>query len=478
MARAKSSAKAKARPEVAAVVPEVVSLTEGMRTRKVPIGKLIPYAQNARTHSKKQIGQLVDSLKTFGWMTPVIIDADNGIIAGHGRVLAAKKLGLTHVPCVERAHLTEAQRRGYILADNKLAEQAGWDSKLLTLELGDLAEMGQDLKVIGFKPSEIRKWAPDAPVAQEDDDTEPEPAPTPEPPLAPVSRPGDLWLLGSHRVLCGDATRKADVTRLLDGGLPPIVMVTDPPYGVEYDADWRNKAKEHLDSIGHARAVGKVENDDRADWREAWELFPGDVAYVWHSALHASIVDASLAAAEFHVRAQIIWAKQSLVVSRGHYHWKHEPCWYAVRKGGTAHWQGDCKQATVWDIQNGGAFGRKSEDDTKTVHSTQKPVACMLRPIRNHTVEGEAVYDPFLGSGTTVIAAHQAERVAYGLELNPAYVDVIVERWQNLAGASAVLDGDGRTFAEVAAERRSAEPPADGAADPDAAEAAGETEAA
>ncbi len=453
MAKAASKSKAKT---PAATVPEVVVATESMRTRKVPIGKLVPYARNARTHSKQQIGKLIDSLNTFGWMVPVLIDGENGIIAGHGRVLAAEKMGLKTVPCVERSHLTDAQKRAYILADNQLAQLSGWDEKLVALELSDIHKLGVDLKLIGFQPAKLRKWAPEATNTDDDDVTEK--TPPAEPPADPVSRPGDLWLLGPHRLVCGDATRKADVGRLFDGGAAPVIMVTDPPYGVEYDADWRNKAKRGLGDPLGARATGKVENDDRADWGAAWGLFPGDVAYVWHSDLHRITVESSLIGAGFEARTNIIWRKPAPVISRGHYHWQHEPCLYVVRKGETAHWRGDRKQTTVWDIDNGAAFGGGGKDDAKTIHSTQKPVACMLKPIRNHVDEGEAVYDPFCGSGTTLIAAEEHGCVAYAVELNPAYVDVAVERWQNFAEAEAVLDGDGRTFAEIAAERRSEEP--------------------
>jgi DNA modification methylase len=210
-------------------------------------------------------------------------------------------------------------------------------------------------------------------------------------------------------------------------------MVTDPPYGVEYDP-----ATARATTVASAR--GKVLNDDRADWREAWALFPGDVAYVWHAGLRAREVVESLQASGFEMRAQIIWDKTRLVMSRGHYHFQHEPCWYAVRKSKTAHWAGDRKQGTVWAIPH-----RKSE----TGHGTQKPVECMARPIRNNSSPGQAVYEPFSGSGTTLIACEMEGRVCHAIELNPAYVDVAVERWQAFTGKTATLEGDGRTFAEI-----------------------------
>jgi DNA modification methylase len=228
-------------------------------------------------------------------------------------------------------------------------------------------------------------------------------------------------------------------------------MVTDPPYGVVYDPSWRNAA-----GVSGSSRLGKVQNDDRADWREAWELFPGDTAYVWHAGKFASQVQKSLEAAGFEMRAQIIWRKSHFAIGRGDYHWQHEPCWYAVRKGGKRKWTGDRKQSTVWDIA--GVKTAKDTDgetaDDASVHGTQKPVECMRRPIENNSKAGEIVYDPFLGSGTTVIAAEQSGRICYGLEIDPAYVDVIVRRWQNFTGGSATLSGTQSTFSEIEIERK------------------------
>jgi DNA modification methylase len=253
---------------------------------------------------------------------------------------------------------------------------------------------------------------------------------------------------GGHRLLCGDATVATDVERVL-GGATPLLMVTDPPYGVNYDPEWRNAAK-FGDGLSHAgRASGKVTNDDRADWREAWALYPGDVAYIWHGGVHAGVVQASLEVCGFTVRSQIIWAKSQLVISRGHYHAQHEPCFYAVRDGRTGHWTGDRKQTTLWQIDK----PRHSE----TGHSTQKPVECMRRPIENNSSPGQAVYEPFSGSGTTIIAAEMTARVAHAIEITAAYVDVAVKRWQEFTGQQAVLDGDGRSFDDVAATRSGSE---------------------
>ena len=259
-----------------------------------------------------------------------------------------------------------------------------------------------------------------------------------------LSRLGDLWQLGPHRLICGDATDAATVARVLNG-VAPHLMVTDPPYGVDYDPAWRNQV-----GASRTRRTGKVLNDDRADWRDAWALFPGDVAYVWHGALHAAKVAESLEASGFAIRSQIIWAKERLVLSRGHYHWQHEPCWYAVKDSGTGHWSGDRKQTTLWQIAG-------KDQDAATIHGTQKPVECMRRPILNNSSAGQAIYEPFSGSGTTLIAAETTGRVAHAIELDPAYVDVAVQRWQSFTGKDAVLEDTGQSFNDVGQRRKEKE---------------------
>lgn len=252
-----------------------------------------------------------------------------------------------------------------------------------------------------------------------------------------------LKLKSTHRIACGSSTDPVTVARVLAGAKPHL-MVTDPPYGVEYDPSWRNQA-----GAAKTKRTGKVLNDDRADWREAWALFLGEVAYVWHGALHATTVAESLMATGFAIRSQIIWAKERLVLSRGDYHWQHEPCWYAVREKATGHWSGDRKQTTLWNIPS-------RDQDAATVHGTQKPVECMRRPILNNSNPGQAVYEPFMGSGTTLIAAETTGRVCFGVELNPAYVDVAVTRWQDFTGERAVLESTGQAFDEIKAERLAA----------------------
>ena len=397
------------------------------------VAELIPYARNARTHSDAQVAQIAASIREFGFTNPVLVDADRGVIAGHGRLLAARKLGMVEVPTLELAHLTPAQKRAYILADNRLALSAGWDEDLLRIELGELQQDGFDLQLTGFDPDEIANLLADPTAGLTDPDEIP---PAPE---NPVSSLGDVWLLGRHRLVCGDSTDPATVQRALNG-VRPHLMVTDPPYGVGYDPAWRNRA-----GLGSTQRVGKVENDDRADWREAWALFPGDVAYVWHGALHATTVAESLVACGFDIRAQVIWAKDRLVLGRGHYHWQHEPCWYAVR--GQGHWAGDRKQTTLWQIAS-------RAQDAETVHGTQKPVECMRRPMENNSSPGQAIYEPFSGSGTALIAAETSGRVCHAVELSPAYVDVAVLRWQAFTGQQATLEAGGDSFVAVSEARR------------------------
>jgi DNA modification methylase len=407
----------------------------------MPLASLAPYAANARQHPPEQVAQLAASIGEFGFTVPVLVDDAGVLIAGHGRVLAARALGLEEVPAIRLAHLTEAQARAYRLADNQLALTSTWDEALLAAELRALRTDEFDLGLIGFDGATLDRLLADANgEAHAAGDGDPD-APAPPPPEIPVSRPGDLWLLGRHRLLCGDATSAADVTRLL-GGARPHLMITDPPYGVNYDPEWRNEA-----GVSATMRTGKVANDDRADWRAAWAQFPGDVAYVWHAGVHARTVIESLEAAGFVVRSQIIWAKSRFVLGRGDYHWQHEPCLYAVRKGATGHWQGARDQATLWPIITGG------DEDAATIHGTQKPVECMRRPMVNNSAPGDAVYEPFSGSGSTIIAAETTGRVCYAMEIDPRYVDVAVRRWQAFTGQAAVLAGEDRVFADIAAAR-------------------------
>ena len=253
------------------------------------VASLVPYARNARTHSPDQVDQIAASIREFGWTIPVLVDEEGTLIAGHGRVMAAKKLGISQVPVMVAEGWSEAQRKAYVLADNKLALNAGWDNELLRVELEGLKELDFDISLTGFSGDELVSILADKTEGLTDPDQ------TPEPPVEPVSVLGDVWLLGNHRIVCGSSTEVESVDKALNG-VKPHLMVTDPPYGVEYDADWRNKAMRADGSKVGGRAVGKVLNDDKADWREAWALFPGDVAYVWHAGNMAHVVAESLLA--------------------------------------------------------------------------------------------------------------------------------------------------------------------------------------
>jgi DNA modification methylase len=420
----------------------------------VSVDEFVAYARNAKKHPPKQIAKLRAIIRAVGFRNPMLWARAAGgrlIIAGHGRLIAAKAEGLVEVPAIDCSDLTPTQIRTLRLADNRIAEDGEWDDDLLAAEVAELEELEDGLaQLAGFTDKEVERLLAEAAAAASGVAagsmglTDPDAAP--EPPERPVSVRGDVWLCGKHRVACGDCT-DAELIGALLAGAKPHLMVTDPPYGVRYDPTWR----EEYDQFKR-HAVGKVENDDRADWREAWQLFPGDVAYIWHSALYGPEVAASLEAVGFERRCQIVWNKQHFVFGRGHYHWKHEPCWYVVRKGATGQWSGDRRQSTVWDIPNANPMGGR-EEDTRTVHGTQKPVDCMRRPILNNSKPGDLVYDPFLGSGTTLIASEMTGRICYGAELNPAYCDIIVRRWQEFTGRFAILEGDSRSFEATGAER-------------------------
>lgn len=411
---------------------DAVTSIDRLRLEIWPIARLIPSARNARTHDKTQIAEIAGSIKAFGFSNPILVGAEGDIVAGHGRLAAARQLGLAEVPVIVLSGLTDLQRRQLMLADNRIALNAGWDLEILAAELTDLSVLGADLVVLGFTQQELAKALNPTGGGLTDENE------IPELPENAVTALGDIWLAGSHRIGCGDSTDAIVVTALL-GDLSPELMVTDPPYGVNYDPAWR-----HRSGVNRSARRGKVRNDDQANWAAAWALFPGNIAYVWHGALHATTVAESLVANGFTIRAQIIWAKERLVMGRGDYHWQHEPCLYAVRKAG--HWTGDRKQTTLWLITSGG-------QDSKTSHATQKPVECMRRPMQNNSDPGQAVYDPFLGSGTTLIAAETTGRVCLGMELDPLYVDVAVRRWQAFTGKAACLHGDARSFDVIAAER-------------------------
>lgn len=435
--------------------------TNRLKIEHLPTSELKPYENNPRVHTERQIQKLMQSVKEYGIVLPVLIDSGNVIIAGHAVVQACQQLGIEEIPCVRASHLTEAQTHAYILADNRLAEDSSWDKAILKTEMLKLRDdYGLKLEDTGFETREILRLRMDIADEPKDEDATPEESPS------VVSREGDLWLLGDHRLICGSSTDTETVERLLAGSKPHL-MITDPPYGVDYDPEWRNRIKG-----GHSQRTGKVLNDDEADRRKAWQLFTGDVAYVWHASLHIREVADSLEACGFVLRNLLIWVKPNFALSRGDYHWQHEPCWYAVReddsdcpeitgycegsescayavrKNQKSHWQGSRSESTVWQI------GFK--EDTQTTHGTQKPVECMRRPMLNNSEPNDIIYEPFSGSGTTIIAAESCRRRCYAIELNPEYVDMAIRRWEEYTGQQAVLDGDGHTFAEVSAIRSEA----------------------
>ena len=398
------------------------------------------------------MAQIAASIREFGFANPILVGADGRIIAGEGRYRAARELRLHQVPVIVLKHLSEVQRRALIIADNQLALNAGWDERLLSRATGCVKERA--LTSVCWV-SMTRNWRSDWPSMR---------LPANSPMRMRLRRCPRLRSRGPatcgcwaarkgrppHRVLCGDATVSGDTARLL-ADQPVLLMVTDPPYGVDLDPEWR----EHAGLNPTTRQGGKVANDDQIDWSEAWALFPGDVAYVWHAGIHAAEVALGLERCGFQIRSQIIWVKQHFAISRGAYHWQHEPCWYAVRKDQTGHWRGDRAQSTVWEIANLNPFGGEPTGENEvTGHGTQKPVEIMRRPILNHTRPGEACYDPFLGSGSTLIAAESTGRICYGIDIDPRYVDVTVLRWQKFTRQLAVLDSDGRTFEEIARVRR------------------------
>jgi DNA modification methylase len=399
-----------------------------------PIEKVRPYARNLRKNDHA-VDRMVAAITEFGFKVPLLVRSGGELIDGHLRLKAAHKRGFRYLPVIVCDDWTPAQVKAFRLLVNRSASWADWDLESVRFELAELKIAEFDLKLTGFSGFELDSLlagtGPDGLVDC-----------VPEVPEQPVTRAGDLWLCGPHRVLCGDATSSADVARVL-GPATPQLMITDPPYGVEYDPCWREQA-----GLGAQRQTGTVQNDDRADWTAAYQLFPGDVAYVWHAGVHAGEVAAGLTIAGFAIRSQIIWAKQHFVMSRGHYHWQHEPCWYAVRQDRSAHWRGDRIQSTLWQLANLNPFGGISEEPI-TGHGAQKPVELMRRPMVNHTEPGGTVYDPFLGSGTTLAAAEMSGRGCLGIDIDPRYVDVAVLRWQALAGKKAVLDGDGKTFDDV-----------------------------
>lgn len=397
----------------------------------IQIDALIPYARNSRTHSDAQVAQIAASIKEFGFTNPVLIDAGGGIIAGHGRVLAARKLGLSEVPCIRLEHLTDAQKRAYVIADNRLALNSGWDMEMLKVEFADLQELGFDLELTGFDLDEIKELL--APVGTEGL-TDPDDAPPL--PENPRTRPGDIWVMGKHRLLCGDSTSVSDLEKLTEGQLVDM-WLTDPPYNVAYEGGTKEKLTIKNDEMG--------DEQFRQFLRDAYTaadtvMKPGAVFYIWHADSEGYNFRGAARDAGWTVRQCLIWKKSSLVMGRQDYHWKHEPCLYGWKEGASHLWAADRKQTTILEFEKPSRNGE---------HPTMKPVALFEYQLLNNTKGGDQVLDSFGGSGTTLIAAEKNGRVARIMELDPKYCDVIVRRWQDFTGKIATHAETGEPFAEV-----------------------------
>lgn len=397
----------------------------------IQIDALIPYARNSRTHSDAQVAQIAASIKEFGFTNPVLIDGGGGIIAGHGRVLAARKLGLSDVPCIRLDHLTDAQKRAYVIADNRLALNSGWDTEMLKVEFADLQELGFDLELTGFDLDEIKELL--APVGTEGL-TDPDDAPPL--PEHPRTVPGDIWVMGKHRLLCGDSTSVSDLEKLTDGQLVDM-WLTDPPYNVAYEGKTKDALKIKNDEMG--------DDQFRQFLRDAYTaadmvMKPGAVFYIWHADSEGYNFRGAAQDAGWKVRQCLIWKKSSMVMGRQDYHWKHEPCLYGWKEGAGHLWAADRKQTTILEFEKPSRNGE---------HPTMKPVALFEYQLLNNTKGGDQVLDSFGGSGTTLIAAEKNGRVARIMELDPKYCDVIVKRWQDFTGKIATHAETGEPFAEV-----------------------------
>lgn len=412
-----------------------------------PTADLIPYARNSRTHSDEQVAQIAGSIMEFGFTNPVLIDADGVIIAGHGRVMAAQRLKLDEVPTITLGHLTEAQRRAYVIADNKLALNAGWDMDMLKVEIGELAELDFDLSLTGFSQDELDKMlAPPATEGLTDEDA------VPDAPEQPVSVRGDVWVLGNHRLMCGDSTSVTDFDRLVTERADMIF--TDPPYGMSYGGG-RARGDHSLDKRTggvKVKAHGMIINDDlqgddlialvrNAIVTASTKCKDGAALYACFTWRTYAEFEQALIDAGYDVKACIVWDKKSIGLGQSHYRPQHEFIFYC---GGA--WYGDKSQSDVWYMSRG--------NTGEYVHPTQKPVELIERALENSSKAGDVVVDCFGGSGSTLIACEKTSRYARLMELDPKYVDVIVLRWQEFTGKAAVLEGDGRTFTELLAERQ------------------------
>lgn len=395
------------------------------------VESLIPYARNSRTHSDEQVSQIAASIKEFGFTNPVLIDEDGGIIAGHGRVMAARKLGLVDVPVITMAGLTKFQKMAYIIADNKIALNAGWDDEMLRVELETLNEASFDLSVLGFSDDELGLFLDDGmgidASGLTDDDQ------VPEPPIEPTSKRGDVWLLGKHRVMCGDSTSLDDVSVLMAGGTADL-LITDPPYNVAYEGGTADALTIMNDNMSN----GEFRQFLRDVYASADSVMrPGAAFYIWHADSEGLNFRGAAADVGWQIRQCLIWNKNALVLGRQDYHWKHEPCLYGWKDGAAHYWGSDRSQTTVLDFNKPNRNGE---------HPTMKPVELFQYQIENSSKQGGVTLDLFGGSGTTVIACEKSGRDARVMELDPKYCDVIIKRWQDFTGKVAIHEATGEIF--------------------------------
>lgn len=406
-----------------------------MQIEQIGIEELLPYAKNSRTHSDEQTAQIAASIKEFGFTNPVLIDNENQIIAGHGRILAARKLKMKEVPCIRLGYLTETQKKAYVIADNKLGLNSGWDDELLALEIADLKDEDFDISLLGFSDDELANLADQ--IAEEVEGLTDEDE-APEPPEEPITKLGDIYVMGKHRLMCGNSTNQNDIEKLCNHELVDM-WLTDPPYNVDMTSknemlEKAGKARKDKSSFGIANDA--MSNEEfRQFLRDAYVtadivMKPGAVFYIWHADSEGYNFRGAAQDAGWKVRQCLIWRKSVFAIGRSDYHWKHEPCLYGWKDGSGHLWASDRKQTTVLDFDKPSKSGE---------HPTMKPVALFEYQMLNNTKGGDIVLDSFGGSGTTLIAAEKNGRVARIMELDPKYCDVIVKRWENFTGKKAEL---------------------------------------
>jgi DNA modification methylase len=411
-----------------------------LQVRLWPVEKLIPYARNARTHSDEQVAQVAASIAEFGWTNPILAGADGVIIAGHARLLAARKLGMTEVPVIALDHLTEAQRRALVLADNRLALNAGWDEEMLRVELGSLEEDGFNLELLGFSDDELEQLLQDPDTGSKDGLSDEDAVP--ETPDLAVTAPGDVWLMGNHRLLCGDSTSMDAIERVLAGGLADMVF-TDPPYNVNYGATMKDKLRGNKRKIANDNLGAEFEQFLKDACAGVLAVTKGAV-YICMSSSELHTLEKAFREAGGHWSTFVIWAKNTFTMGRSDYQRQYEPILYGWKEGVEHYWCGARDQGDVWFVK---------KPIANDLHPTMKPVELVERAIRNSSKPRDTILDPFGGSGTTLIACEKTGRHARLIEVEPRYCDVIVRRWQEFTGENAMLESTGRSFAEIAKEK-------------------------